>query len=330
MNRGVIMRTLASLFVCLATLSLAAEAQLTNPSFETNLGIPTGWNPVAGLTFVNPLPDAGFPTDGSRYLQVWTSNTGPATPHSNPGGFGLDAQNAAGIQQSFLIPAGNLTTMEFDCIFMSNDVNNDFLEVSLSDGLNTLNLVHLDTFSVGVGPASSSGLPTSLVTHVTVDIGASFPTASAQTMFTLSLWVGNRVDNTVISRGYFDNFTFAPGTPLLANTIQINDLGATQQLEIHTVNPSTLFFNLVSDNTSGPLGGGEAFGLYLSPLLFSILQTPAGTLGLHDFTNSSGDYYVNIPTFANPPGITFDFMLVTLTSTGGVDTITAPQRYVWP
>ena len=314
----------------LALAALPCRGQIVNPSFEASIGVPTGWTAISGINVVfASAPDAGFPTNGTRWLQVRTATTGPAIPHNNPGGIGTDAVNAAGIKQSFFVPAANMTRIDFDCLFMSPDDDNDFLEASLSDGFSVLNLVHLDLSNLGGGPVSSTGWPTTPVTHVSVDFGAFFPTATPSNTFTLKLWCGNRNNNTVESRAYFDNILLTPGTPLQQNTFDINDLGFAQQLAIHTTQPFREFWALYSDETSGALGSGPALGLQLSPLLFLCLQQPLGTIGIHDTTNATGDYFVNIPTFVNPPGLTFDRVLVTL-SGGVVLGYTGAQRYVWP
>lgn len=329
------MRTLVSALAVAAMIAAAADtatAQLVNPGFEDNVGAPNGWTLGSGsLGQTLTAVDAGFPTEGANYFFLWNFLTGPATPHGNPGGFGTEATGTATLSQTFQLGSASFTNIEFDCLFMSNDVNNDFLEASITDGSQVLNLVHLDVSDVGPGPSTIFALPTTLVTHVSVDLGAHFVGATPQTPFTLTLHCGNRNDTNVASRANFDNFVFSPGTSLTGDSIDWSKPDPNTVLcEVHTAMPNTEWISMLSDNTSGPVGTGPILGLHPSPAIFEILTLPLGFPCVHETTNSNGDYFFSLPSFLFPPGFAFDYLLVTILPGPTVGTITLPKRISFP
>lgn len=322
------MRTLVLSFVFATVIAGTCQAQLLNPSFDANVGAPQDWTLPGGvLGQVLTTVDAGFPTDGNNYFFLWNFFTGPAIPHSNPGGFGTDATGTAQLSQTFQLASATQTTIEFDCIFMANDTNNDFLEVSISDGSQVLNLVHLDSSDTGVGPSTIFNLPTTMVTHVAVDLGAHFVGATVMTNFTLTLHNGNLVNTALPSRANFDNFTFSPGTPFAGDSISWTKPDPMTVLcEVHTLAPNTEWISMLSDNVSGAVGGGGILGLYPSPSIFEILTLPLGFPCVHNLTDSNGDYFFALPSFLFTPGFAFDYLLVTILPGPTVGTITTPQR----
>ncbi|MEZ6196376.1 MAG: hypothetical protein R3F20_11725 [Planctomycetota bacterium] len=319
------MSRIALAFVAALTLAFVAtpaQAQLTNPSFTSGFPSPAGWTIESGTITSAFFSDAGMPTDPFFYLSVSSQGTGGAMPHSNPGGFGTDASATAAISQAFTVPSPTQTLLTFDCVLVTANVGEaDFLEVSISDGTSVYNAVHLDTSTV-VGGATP-------ILNASVDLGAVFPNATATTVFTIRMHVGD-LSGLSVSKGYFDNFQHLVGTPFDFNRVDFVNMGAVQQVQMHTTTPVTRCWHFISGNVSGPVGGGEVFGLYPDPLIFEILGYPLGTPGLHVLTNGAGNYTINVPTPAIPSGDTFDFMIVVFDGAGNVTDITTPKRYVWP
>lgn len=326
------MKKLVLSLTTLVALLGTAQAQLLNPSFEANLGAPQDWTVGAGnLGQVLSTTDVGFPTDGNNYMFLWGLLSGPATPHSNPGGFGTDATNTSSVSQTFQLANASLTRIEFDCIFMGNDSNPDFLEASISDGSQVLNLVHLDTSDVGAGPTSIFfNLPTTGIVHVSVDLGAAFPSASVDTNFTLTLHCGEAVNGAFASRANFDNFTFTPGTSLSGDSILwfFQD-PSTVVCQVQTQMPLTEWVSPLSSDVSGPVGGGSIIGLYPSPSIFETLSLPLGFPCIRNLTDINGDYVFPLPTALFPPGFAFDYVMLTLLPGPAIGTVTEAQRIVF-
>ncbi len=320
------------LIASIALLAAPASAQLLNPSFDANaIGTPQDYvfNANGGGSFISSF-DLSMPTNGTRFAVMTGGNNGPATPHSNPGGVGTDASGAVTLSQTFFFASPTDTNIEFDCILLGNDMGNaDFLEVSISAGGQSLNLVHLDTIAdVGPGGASTvTGLMTSPLTHVSVDVGAAFVGANIATPFTLTIHLGNSGDNLIAPRGHIDNFTFSPGTPFATNSVGFIPMGGFVRLSIRTALPFTEYYTLVSHDTAGPKGMGAFGGLYLDNQTIGILTLPVGTPGLHDITNAAGEFDANVFLGIAPIGFVFDYMLAAFLP-GGIE-ITPVKRGAW-
>ncbi|MEE9394235.1 MAG: hypothetical protein V3W41_17185 [Planctomycetota bacterium] len=316
----------------IATCGLSASAQLANPGFESNFGVPNDWTPAGGGSpGATVFTDADMPTAGSFFLSFFGASTGPGTPHSNEGGAGSDATGTAQLSQTFSTPNESNTLLTFDCQFVSLDATNgDFMEASVSDGAIVYNIMHLDASDTPGGtPSSAAGSSTSPISNISADLGALFPTATTSTIFTVTLHIGNLNTGTQGSRGYFDNFDFAAGTGFEADSVTFSDQGASQMIAVHTVQPSREFYNLISGNLGGPIGGGPLLGLYLDPLIFDILSLPFGTAGLHTGTDPMGDYSTFVSSAAVPSGTTFDYVLAVVFA-GTLESQSSVKRYVWP
>lgn len=326
-----------SLFALALMLSMAvfanpASAQIINANFEDSaIGTPQSWNfnGNGGGSFISTF-DVTMPTQGTRFAVMTGGSNGPATPHSNPGGFGTDASGTVSLSQFFFFPNSSDTTLEFDCILLGNDgVNPDFLEVSISAAGVTQNILHLDTVN-DVGPFGAltiTGLQSSLLTHVSVDLGATFVGANVTIPFEIKIHLGNSGDNLVAPRAHIDNIQHTPGTPFAVNSVAFKPMPGFVQLSVRTEVPFAEYFTLVSHDTSGPKGGGFFGGLYLDSQLLGILALPLGTAGLHDVTNVFGEFDANVFLGIAPVGFVFDYMLGVLTPQGWIPTTV--KRGTW-
>ncbi len=318
----------------LAVLFLAAQApaQLTNPSFEASaIGTPQSWTFTAngGVSFISTF-DLSMPSDGARFAVITGGSNGPATPHSNAGGVGVDASGTVSLSQSFTFPSASDTMIEFDAILLGNDmVNPDFLEVSITDGAQTFNILHLDTLAdVGPGGALTiTGLMTSPRVHVTADCGLLFPGSDITTNFTLTIHLGNAGDNLVAPRAHIDNFTHTPGTPFAINAVGFVPMTGFVRLQIRTELPFIEYYNLISHDTAGPKGAGPFGGLYLATQTLGILGLPLGSPGLHDISDINGEFTANVFLGLAPVGFVFDYMLAALLPNGIA--ITPVKRGAW-
>lgn len=325
--------TAIALVIGLAFAAMPASAQVANPSFELNaIGTPQGWtfNANGGGSFISTF-DVSMPTDGSRFAVMTGGTNGPATPHSNPGGVGTDATGTVSLSQTFTTGSSLNTTLGFDAVFLGNDgVNADFLEVSISDGTVTRNILHLDTLNDVGGPFPAftlTGLLASSLTSTSVDLGILFPGASANTPFTLTIHLGNAGDNLEAPRAHLDNFTLTTGTPFLANDVRFIPQSTSVKLTVRTELPFTEYYTLVSHDVSGPKGLGSFGGLYLDTQTLGILTLPLGSAGLHDLSNAQGEFEAVVFLGLAPVGFVFDYMLAALLPTG--IEITPVKRGSW-
>jgi len=311
---------------CIFGCAAPAVAQILNPSFEANVGSPQSWGPSVGTAFAFFIADADMPSDGSRFLQVNSSNLGPATPHSNPGGFGTDATGTAHIEQAFSVPALDMTLLSFDVQFLSTDTNPDFVEVSVSDGTQTKNILHLDTSATGAGPTSNAGFATTVLTHVTEDLGASFPTADLGTVFTITLHAGNAADNAINSIAFFDDFALSTGgTALIMNSFAITLVNGGQTVQFDIVNKGPFRTNvpLLSFDVASPAGSGPLFGL------FPTSNTIFLAAGVQFTSDASGMFSRFVPELIFPTGTLFDFTIVAFLG-ATFDGAAPVQRIAWP
>lgn len=321
-----------ALVVSVAVFTNPASAQIVNADFEASaIGTPQSWtfNPNGGGSFVSTF-DVSMPTQGTRFAVMTGGTNGPATPHSNPGGFGTDATGTVTLSQFFFFPNSSDTTLEFDAVLLGNDdTNPDFLEVSISAGGVTQNILHLDTINDAIpnGSLTLTGLQSSVVTHVAIDLGATFIGANVTIPFEIKIHLGNSGDNLVAPRAHIDNITHSPGTPFASNGVRFIPQAGFVQLSVKTEVPFAEYFTLVSHDTSGPKGGGFFGGLYLDSQLLGILALPLGTTGLHDISNGLGEFDANVFLGVAPVGFVFDYMLGVLTPGGWVPT--EVKRGIW-
>ncbi len=171
------------------------------------------WPAIGGSSHV-VLPDTavvldnGMPAHGSNWLGLSADGSNAATPPSNPGGAGLAPVGASGVAQSFFFdPLG--PALVFSAAFILNDdlasvATNDFMSVDISDGLATHNLYYADSFSAFPNASNRYGLPMTDVDQVGTNLALLYPSATAGTLLTLTVQVGNGGDGLDSSLGYFD------------------------------------------------------------------------------------------------------------------------------
>ncbi len=325
-------RSFVLVLALLGLLGASLAAQVQNPSFENNaFGVPVNWSPsgVGGTVVLQFLPDAGVPTQGVRYVTLDAGTSGPATPHTNIGGVGSDASGTMKMLQSFNIADSTMTTLSFDCVLLGNDDAADFLEASISDGSSTLNIAHLDVLNdVGSGPPSFTGLPTSPLTTISVDLGAAFPMADINTVFTLIFHIGNVGDTAQPARAYIDNIVMSAGTPFGDNSIRFIPAGSWVQLEIRTEAPFLEYYTVISHNTAFPKGTGPFGGIWPDAQTWGFVTLPLGNAGIHDLSNAAGEFNANVWAGLAPAGFPFDYFLAVVLPSGDFR-LTPVKRGAW-
>ncbi|MCB9833546.1 MAG: hypothetical protein H6807_13840 [Planctomycetes bacterium] len=318
--------------VVLGLVASLASGQVANPSFDgNNIGVPVNWiaHGVGGNVGSQVLPDVGMPTDGSRYAVIFAGSSGPATPHDNEGGTGTGAGGTMSLSQGFSFVDLGMTTINFDCVLVGNDDVPDFFEAEISDGTTTLNLVHLDVLNDLGGPTSLlTGLPSSGIVSVSVDLGPYFPTATFATVFSLSFHVGNAVDTAVPARAYVDDVHFTPGTPFNENSIRYVPGGAWVTLEIRTEAPFMEYYNVISHVTTFPKGSGPFGGIWPDAQTWAFVTMPLGSTGIHDFSDANGLFSVPVWAGIAATGFQFDYFLAAVTPGGGYR-LTPVKRGAW-
>lgn len=219
-----------------ASVSVADAVRVTilDPSFE-NQGIDAeiagGWSvlrpPTAtaiaqhvALSDAGALePDAGMPTDGSR----WAALDGLGTEGSTP----VDLVEN-GITQSFLLPT-NESVIEFDFAFLFSEPPAgsvlDAMTATVTDGTTIVEIpsARADVSSAYAGPSLRYPTIDGGVTRVTpvhsasLDLATAFPGAGPDTLYTLTIRIANDLNGFRSPRAYVDNIRFsAPQTQPVA------------------------------------------------------------------------------------------------------------------
>ena len=250
------------------------------------------WPTIGGTHLVLPdspvTSDNGMPANGSNWLAVNALGSVAAAPPSNPGGAGTAPSGAVGVAQSFFHDPSN-PALVFSAAFVLNDdlasvATNDFLSVDITDGMTTHNLYYADSFSSFPNVSSRYGLPMTDTEQVGTNIEAIFPGASASTLLTLTIMVGNGGDGQDSSIGYFDRALERNlASTSFRNGNEINPwcynaappvLGETWMAEIdHRDRPSATFMMLLVRGTpSSPFNVGFGEILVGGPVIFDIFQ----------------------------------------------------------
>jgi PKD repeat protein len=201
-------------------ITVAMLPQFPDGGFEQDsAGSPPGapWTELASagaLVRSNTTPDAGFPREGTRWLDLDGAASVAATPPANPGGIGAPAEGTAGVHQVFAY-SPLAPHLVFDAAFLLGDAavapdRNDFLSIDLTDGSTSWNLFYADGFSELPGLSTTYGLPMTDVQRVHVDLRELFPTLPAGAPLTLRIGVGNGGDGAAPSRGYVDALRLVP------------------------------------------------------------------------------------------------------------------------
>ncbi len=351
------MRTWVPLVIVPLILSLlvvlAAVPQIGNGGFEQAPTPVSGSAPIPGwdastiqdgavLDTQNGGADLGMPSEGARWIMVGGAGSVAALPPSNPGGFGTPPQNVASVSQSFSLAVSDDTLLMVRAVFLSNEDPGtpwqDFLSVDVSDGVQSFNLVYLDTNSPMVGTSQRylrtlqpTGMPGTAVTTGVADLPALFPNATTSTVFTLTLSVGNLLDASLPSRGYFDGVEFQPGTPI-APGIQPTALLAIPQASGGILLrsqagawPYAEVYNIFSGNVSQPLGTGPFLGIVPDQASYFSVWQPLGTQPFHVLLDGMGVYEFLIPAGVAPSGAQADAVMVVLVP-GAVLDVSAPVR----
>ena len=302
----------------LVVIVLAGVPQIANGSFEDDpvpASVPSGWNAAGVLDaevrdIVQGGGDAGMPLDGTRWITFSAEGSVGAVANQGTGSVGALPQNVVGITQSFQL-TGAQTHLTVHAAFLSNEQPgtpfNDFLCVSLSDGLTVLNLVFLDTNSPQLGNSQIYGqtlggaMPFTAVASGAVDIPQAFPTADTNTVFTLQLAVGNGLDGSLHSRGYFDEVTLGAGTPINQG-IQPTAIafvpmagGATLISCAAGAWPGREIYNLFSMDTAHVEGSGALLGLTPDFVTWHAVAQPMGTHPFHVSLDSACSYQFLVP-----------------------------------
>ncbi len=325
--------TFLTILLTLLLLFLAAVPQIGNGGFELASTPPAntvpGWSQVSAQdaqVIGNPSTDIGMPKEGQNWLTFSGAGSSNATKPSVAIGFGIPPINAVSVAESFTL-TGNLTKLELDAVFLSNEtpgtIWEDFLSVDLSDGSNSLNLLLLDinsplpqTSQLYNQTISGTGMKSTTVRHISVDIPVAFPLANSATTFTLTLSVGNAIDASLPSRGYFDAVKFTAGATIpaavLPASLRVDPLPGGDWLFVAEAPawPGGIIYNIFSASTSLPLGAGGFAGIVPDQSTYFSMNTALGVPPFHVGLDGQGKYQFVIPAWA-APGITADcFMAV--------------------
>lgn len=253
----------------------------------------TPWGITSGTSHII-LPDSaitsdnGMPADGANWAALSADGSNAATPPSNPGGMGTAPVGASGIAQSFLFDPAD-PVLVLSAAFILNDAvaslaTNDFMSVDITDGLTTYNLYHADSFSAFPNTSGRYGLPMTVTSNIGTNLALSFPSATAATLMTLAVQVGNGGDGADSSIGCVDgmfsrnlaSITFRNGTGINPQCFVADPpvIGTTWAGQIdHRDRPSaTAVVLLLRGAPAGPVNVGFGELLVGSPVLFDIAQ----------------------------------------------------------
>jgi len=195
---------------------VASAPSIQDGSFELQAAgqAPTTPWSTLGSALVQPdggtLADNGMPAAGAKWGEISGAGTSGAIPPSNPGGAGSAPSGTNGLQQSFGFDPTQ-PVLAFSASFLLGDeaaslLNNDFMSVDITDGSTTHNLFYADTFSAFPNTSARYGLPMSDVRQVGANLDVLFPAATATTLLTLTVSVGNGGDGLDPSIGFVDDF----------------------------------------------------------------------------------------------------------------------------
>ena len=251
-------------------------------------------NQVAGLSPLSPwvvlaggghrvgpigaARDGGMPSEGSKWLEVSAAGSFDATPPGVPGSLTTPSVGASGVAQVFRLPPDN-KLVAFDAEFLlggpeASSSFNDWMSVDISDGVRTLNLFYADSFTPLPELSVEHGLPMSKTAHVAVDLIHAFPTATEETIFTLSVHLGNGGDGAAPSIGRVDGFRLEPFDPDIRRLgCGFNPIGSLLVLQGSPLLGSSMRYGI--DNPLGTQNAGAipVFLVSVSP----DLNHPCGT-----------------------------------------------------
>ena len=283
--------------------------------------------------------DLGMPFDGATWLSFSGTGSVAAQGPSNPGGFGQAPSDCISLTRQFQL-TGQDTKLVFAAIFLLNEnpgtVWNDFLSVDVSAAGQTFNLLYLDTNSALGGTSSrynktlGGAMPGTVMGQVSQDLVQLFPQADSNTVFTLSVSIGNAIDASLPSRGYFDGFTFAQGSTIPAgippSELKIESMVTGDWLMTCSSPtwPHAEVYNLFSAAVFLPLGQGPLLGITPDYNTYYSIWQPLGVHPLHVGLDGSGRYQFVIPAWVNP-GLQFDAVMVVV-SAGAIVDVSKPIR----
>ncbi len=340
-----------ALALALLILLLSGVPQIGNGGFESpppSPGAISGWSQVSAVDAVQRDAsggvDGGMPVQGQRWLTFSGQGSSAATAPTNPGGFGNPPSNVVWVAESFQLSGSN-TTLELDVVFLCNEqllsAYRDFLSVDLGDGTSWLNLRYLDnhasfptTSVLYQQTLTGSPMPSTGIKHVSVDIPSKFPNATSQTVFTLRLAIGNGIDGSLPSRGYFDDVKFTPGTPIPQASgpaqVTITPWGTNGDWLLDCQAgawPYGEIYNIFSANVSLPPGAGPFGGIVPDFATYFSIWQPQGTHPFHVTLDGQGRYRFVIPSWVSP-GVTGDLFMAVLWA-GQVVAVSPPIRHTF-
>lgn len=204
----------------------AVAVTILDPSFEGQTAaaeIAKGWTTLrpAGATISAehvalsqtevPGADAGMPTDGDK----WASLDGLGTDGTEPV---LTIEN--GIQTDFILPT-SATVLEFDYALLYAEppagLANDAMTATVTDGVKTVEITSAAADVVdGAYSGGSTQYPAidggttraTIVRTASLDVAAAFPSATADTVFTLTIRITNDQNSLRSPRAYVDAIRF--------------------------------------------------------------------------------------------------------------------------
>jgi PKD repeat protein len=165
--------------------------------------------------------DAGMPTDGDK----WAALDGLGTDGTDPV---LTVEN--GIQADFILPT-TATVLEFDYALLYSEppagLVVDAMTATVTDGVDT---VEITSAAANVENGAYSGGSTryeqidggttrvTIVRTASLDVAAAFPSATANTVFTLTIRLTNAENSLRPPRAYVDAIRFTDTAPAFASS----------------------------------------------------------------------------------------------------------------
>ena len=286
---------------------------LSDGSFELQTAgtAPTApWSITSGAGHVispsGVASDNGFPSKGSKWVELGADGTVAATPPSNPTGNGTPPVGAAGISQSFAYPSGS-PHLAFDAAFIMSGVQNDFMSIDITDGSTTRNLYFRNSTSAFPNTSTKYLLPMTSKTTIITDLSTAFPTSSPTTIFTLTLQVGNATDGLDPSKGYVDNIRLLNNaSATIRNGTGVNDLcysnltppaiGTTWSVQVdHSGHPGATFTTVIGQAFPATIPSIYGEILIQGPKYFQSTKPATGTAVTHSFPLPNDISLIGLP-----------------------------------
>lgn len=304
-------------FECQPANTLLPWAPATDCEGWTSL---SGAQAVVGWTVQTPAGDV-LPTSGSRYLEVSSLGTGPASPvvpPSTPGLYPFAPGSVSEAQLPVFIPSfpSGTVEMEFDWYWATDETPgqgfDDFAQIALIDSSQQVAqvLLYVDTYSPNVingGNTVPSWL--SLLTPFNYQAGDLHSTrvridpGLVGQSLTLSIVCANQGDWTYPSILCVDNIRFVDPGGGFSFTLSSSGGGSGDlSFGVQGIPAGVSDVQILLSQTPGPggLGTGPVFGLVPDALFFSTYLQPSVPGSLFHFPVSANPYAAGLLTF--PPG----------------------------